>query len=169
MKKDDLISIWITIIVGLVGGAYLYVAQFTKLYGNDGVETQEEQLEFSMTAEAYGSCGTNCPAFQVKNDGTYRYRYYTEVDQPPTVREGTLPFSEQRTVKRALSEDVLQEQSQVVSPAGCNSATGGIDIKYNVVYKAKQYQINSCGTAVDSESELWSAFSAIWQYLQTVE
>ncbi len=169
MEKDDLVSIVITIVIGFVGGAYLYVAHFTKLYGNDGVETQEEQLEFSLQGEAYGSCGTNCPAFQVKNDGSYRYRYYTEVNQPPVVREGTLPLSEQRTLKRALDEGALGEQSKIVSPGTCNSATGNIDIRYLVVYKAQQYKIDSCGTAVDSEGDLWVAFSAIWQYLQTVE
>ncbi len=169
MEKDDLVSIIITIVIGFIGGGYLYVAHFTKLYGQDEVETQEEQAQFSLVSEAYGGCGTNCPAFQVKNDGTYRYRYYTEVNQPPTVREGTLPLSEQRTLKRALDEAALSAQSQTVSVGTCNSATGGIDIKYGVVYKGQQYRIDSCGTAVDSEGDLWKAFSIIWQYLQTVE
>ena len=169
MEKDDLISIIITIVVGFVGGAYLYVAHFTKLYGTDEVASQEEQAQFSVTAEAYGSCGTNCPAFQVKNDGTYRYRFYTEINQPPVVREGTLPLSEQRSLKRALDESELLQQAQTIAPGTCNSATGGIDIRYGVVYQAAQYRIDSCGTAVDSESDLWLAFSAIWQYLQTVE
>lgn len=169
MEKDDLISIIITIIVGLVGGAYLYVAHYTKLYGQDEVETQQEQAEFSMVAEAYGSCGTNCPAFQIKNDGSYRYRYFTEINQPPTLREGTLPLSEQRELRRALDESTLNEQSQSIPLDTCNSATGGVDIKYSVVYKAQQYQIDSCGTAVDSESDLWQAFGKVWQYLKTVE
>lgn len=169
MEKDDLVSIIIAIVIGLVGGAYLYVAHFTKLYGQDEVETQEEQAQFSLTGEAYGGCGTNCPAFQVKHDGSYRYRYYTAVNQPPVVREGTLPLSEQRTLRRALYEAALNEQSQPVPPGVCNSATGGVDIKYSVVYMAQQYRIDSCGTAIDGEGDLWLAFSAIWQYLQTVE
>lgn len=169
MEKDDLVSILITVVIGFIGGGYLYVAHFTKLYGNDGVETQEQQLEFSLQGEAYGSCGVNCPAFQVKNDGSYRYRYYTETDQPPTVREGTLPLSEQRAIKRALDETELATQSVAVAPGTCNSATGAIDIRYAVVYQGASYRIDSCGTAVDTEGELWTAFSMIWQYLQTVE
>ncbi len=169
MEKDDLVSIIITIVIGLVGGAYLYVAHFTKLYGQDDVDTQEEQAQFSLVGEAYGSCSANCPAFQVKNDGSYRYRYYTEVNQPPTVREGRLPLSEQRTLRRALDEVLLSKQSELISIGTCNSATGGIDIKYSVVYKTQQYNLDSCSTAVDSEGEIWLAFSAIWQYLQTVE
>jgi hypothetical protein len=169
MEKDDLVSILITIVIGFIGGGYLYVAHFTKLYKQDEVQTQVEQAQFSLVGEAYGSCGNNCPAFQIKNDGTYRYRYYTEANQPPTVREGTLPLTEQRTIKRALDEGALKEQSDPISVGNCNSATGGVDIKYDVVYKAQQYQINSCGTAVDSEGDLWLAFSAVWQYLQTVE
>jgi hypothetical protein len=159
----------IAIVIGFVGGAYLYIAHFTKLYGPDEVDTQEEQAQFSLTAEAYGGCGTNCPAFQVKNDGTYRYRYFTEVNQPPTIREGTLPLSEQRALRRALDENELTAQSQTISPSVCNSATGGIDIKYDVVYQAQQYRIDSCNTAVDSEGDVWQSFSMIWQYLQTVE
>jgi hypothetical protein len=169
MEKDDLVSILITIVIGFIGGGYLYVAHFTKLYGQDKVDTQEEQAQFSLVGEAYGSCGNVCPAFQIKNDGSYRYRFYTDASMPPTVREGTLPLSEQRTMRRALDEVALGEQSEPVSTGTCNSATGGVDIKYTVVYKAAQYNIDSCGTAVDSEGDLWVAFSAIWQYLQTVE
>jgi hypothetical protein len=85
------------------------------------------------------------------------------------VREGTLPLTEQRALRRALDENELAAQSQIVSPGVCNSATGGVDIKYGVVYKAQQYRIDSCGTDVDSGGDLWQAFSMIWQYLQTVE
>ncbi len=169
MEKDDLVTILITVVVGFIGGGYLYVAHFTKLYGRDEVDTQAEQQQFTLLGEAYGSCGDNCPAFQVKNDGSYRYRYFTEAGQPPTIREGTLPLSEQRALKRALDETELRRQSEVISTEACNSATGGIDIRYNVTYQSQQYRIDSCGTDVDSEGDLWAAFSLIWQYLQSVE
>lgn len=169
MEKEDLVSILITVVVGLIAGAYLYIAHFTKLYGQDEVETQQEQAEFSMLAEAYGSCGTNCPAFQIKNDGSYRYRYFTEIDQPPIIKEGTLPLSEQRTLRRSLDESELAAQAQLIAVGTCNSATGGVDIKYSVVYQAQSYRIDSCGTAVDSGGDLWLAFGSVWQYLKTVE
>lgn len=164
-----MVSILITIVIGVVAGAYLYIAHFTKLYGHDEVATQEEQAEFSLLAEAYGSCGSSCPAFQLKHDGSYRYRFYTDTTLPPTVKEGTLPLNEQRVVGRALDAEALAEQSQAVPIGTCNSATGGVDIKYTVVYKSQPYKIDSCGTAVDSEGDLWLAFNAVWQYLQTVE
>jgi hypothetical protein len=169
MEKDDLLSILITAVIGFVGGGYLYIAHFNKLYAVDTVATQEEQEQFTLVGEAYGSCGTNCPAFQVKNDGGYRYRYYTEVGQPPTLREGTLPLSEQRAIKRALDVNALEEQSESIAAVDCNSTTGGVDIRYMVTYKGAQYKIDSCGTMVDAEGDIWVAFSSIWQYLQSVE
>lgn len=169
MQKDDLVSIIVTAVIGFVGGGYLYVAHFTKLSAPDEVASQAEQEQFSLTAKAYGSCGDTCPAFQITHDGKYRYRYYTDINEPPTVRDGTLPLSEQRTIKRALVEEELVAQSEAVAASGCGSSLGGIDIEYTVVYKAKTYQIDSCGSAVDSEGDLWMAFSVIWQYLQTVE
>lgn len=168
MERQDVISILITFAVGFLGGGYLYVGHFTKMYGPDAVATQEATQEFSITGEAYGSCGDVCPAFQLLKDGTYRYRYSPQVGEPAVVREGTLPLDIQRTVKRALGTDVLEVESETLDGVVCNSTSGGLDIRYRISYEGEEYKIDSCGTAVNDGGELWSSLNEIWGYLQTV-
>jgi hypothetical protein len=168
MERQDVISILITFAVGLLGGAYLYVGHFAKMYGPDAVSTQEAAKEFSITGEAYGSCNDVCPAFQLQKDGTYRYRYTPNLGEAATVREGTLPLDIQRNVKRALDVNVLADESQTVDAVVCNSTSDGIDIRYRIAYEGNEYEIDSCGTAVTEDGELWSSLNEIWGYLQTV-
>lgn len=168
MQRQELISVLITFVVGFIAGGYLYVGHFTKLYGPDSVSTQEVAQEFSITGEAYGSCGSACPAFMLTRDGTYRYRYSSELGQPAIVREGTLPLNIQRTVKRALNVEVLENESKIVDAVVCNSLNGGVDIRYKIFYEGIEYVIDSCGTAVTDNGELWSSLNEIWRYLQTI-
>lgn len=168
MERQDVISILITFGVGILGGVYLYVGHFAKTYGPDAVATQEAALEFSITGEAYGSCGDVCPAFQLLKDGSYRYRYTPQLGEAAVVREGTLPLGIQRNVKRALGEDVLEEESQTTDTTVCNSTNNGVDIRYRISYQGTEYEIDSCGTAVNDTGELWSSLNEIWGYLQNV-
>ena len=168
MERQDVISILVTFAVGFLAGGYLYVGHFAKMYGPDAVATQEAAAEFSITGEAYGSCGEVCPAFQLLKDGSYRYRYSPQLGEPAVVREGTLPLAIQRSVKRALGVDVLEDESQTVDAQVCNSTSDGIDIRYRILYQGKEYDIDSCGTEVNADGELWSSLNEIWGYLQTV-
>ncbi len=168
LSKDDLISILVTFVVGFLAGGYLYVGQFTKIYGKDAVATEEKAQEFSIVGEAYGSCGDVCPAFQLLKDGTYRYRYSPEINAEAVVRDGTLPLDIQSRVKRSLDANALEEESQTVDAVVCNSLSGGVDIRYQISYEGGDYEIDSCGTAVNDTGELWSSLSGIWSYLQTV-
>ncbi len=168
MQRQDVISILITFAVGFIAGGYLYVGHFTKIYGPDSVATQEATKEFSITGEAYGSCGTACPAFKLLKDGSYRYRYSPQLGAAAVVREGTLPLDIQRTVKRALDVEVLESESQTVDAVVCNSLNGGVDIRYRIFYEGIEYKIDSCGTAVTEDGELWSSLNEIWGYLQAI-
>ena len=168
MERQDVISILVTFAVGFLGGGYLYVGHFAKMYGPDAVATQEAAQEFSITGEAYGSCDTACPAFQLQKNGSYRYRYTATQGEAAIVRDGTLPLDIQRSVKRALDADVLEEESQTIDAVVCNSSSDGIDIRYRISYEGEEYEIDSCGTAVNDEGELWSSLNEIWGYLQTV-
>jgi hypothetical protein len=168
LSKDDLISIIVTFVVGFLVGGYLYVGQFAKTYGPDAVATEEASREFSITGEAYGSCGDVCPAFQLLKDGTYRYRYSPEINTPAVVREGTLPLDIQRSVKRALDKNALESESETVDAVVCNSSSNGVDIRYKISYEGVEYLIDSCGTAINETGDLWSSLNKIWGYLQTV-
>ncbi|MEN9921019.1 MAG: hypothetical protein RL538_912 [Candidatus Parcubacteria bacterium] len=169
MKRNDVLNIAITFVVGFVAGGYLYVGHFSKLLNPDDVETQEEVSELSITSRAYGSCDPNCPSFQVSRDGAYRYLFVPAVGVERQVREGTIPFNIMRDIKSAIDSDVLVEQSQEAAPPDCNSRNGGIDVEYTIVFEGAEYELDSCGTTVDGEGELWTALAKIWNHFQTVQ
>ena len=169
MKRQDTLSILITFVVGFVAGGYLYFAHFSKILNPDSVQTAESASAFTIIGEAYGSCGTVCPSFQVVKDGSYRYQFTAEVGQEKTIKSGTLPLDVQRALKKALIEEDLVEQSQPITPADCNSRNNGIDVRYKISLEGAEYTLDSCGTAVLGESELWNGLAKIWNYFQTVE
>lgn len=168
MKRNDVINIAITFVFGFIAGGYLYVGHFSKLLNPDNVDTKEEVSELTITSRAYGSCDPNCPSFQVSRDGAYRYIFVPSVGAERQVREGTIPFNIMREVKSALDADVLVEQSQEVTPPDCNSRNGAIDIEYAITFEGAEYELDSCGTAVDGEGELWNALANMWSYFGTI-
>jgi hypothetical protein len=169
MKKEDVLNILITFVVGFLAGGYLYFAHFSKIVNPDSVDTAESAAEFTIIGEAYGSCNSACPSFQVVQDGSYRYQFVPEIGQERTIKSGTLPLDIQREVKRAFAEDELVAQSQPVTPPDCNSRNGGIDVRYKITLDGAEYTLDSCGTAVDGEGELWNGLAKIWSYFQTVQ
>jgi hypothetical protein len=169
MRQQDILSILITFVVGFVAGGYLYVAHFSKILKFDTAPTQEAASEFTVVGRAYGSCDPLCPSFQVVKDGSYRYFFTKEVGQDRTLKEGTLPIDVQKTIKKELKESALVKQSQPVEPIDCNSRNGGIDVRYEITLEGAVYTLDSCGTAVDGDGELWGSLAKIWNYFETVE
>ena len=169
MRRQDILSILVTFIVGFFGGGFLYVTHFARLVNPDSVATQAEAAEFSIVGEAYGGCRDVCPSFQVLKDGSYRYQFFSDVDREKQLRQGTLPFDVQQAVKRSLDTETLVDQSQTIEPANCNSYTDGIDVKYQVTFEGAEYTLDSCGTAVDGEGEAWNSLAKIWNYFQTIK
>jgi hypothetical protein len=169
MKRQDVLSILITFTVGFLAGGYLYLTHFSKLVSPDSVGSQEEISEFKIVSEAYGRCGDSCPSFQILNDGGYRYQYVPEVGAEKQFKTGTIPFTITRDIKNAIDVDDLVQQSQTVEPGDCNSLNDGIDVSYTITYEGAEYTLDSCGTAVDGNSELWKSLLETWNYFQTVQ
>lgn len=168
LKKNDTLSILITFVVGFVAGGYLYIAHFSKLLGAIDIPTESASENFTLVGEAYGSCDDVCPAFQLLNNGSYRYQYTPVRGEPKQILEGTLPLDIQRAVKKSLTERTLVEQSQKITPKDCNSYQGNIDVRYTVTLDGTTYVIDSCGTAVDGTSDAWETLSGIWSYFDSV-
>jgi hypothetical protein len=168
MKRQDVWSIIFTFVVGAFGGGYLYVAHFSKIIAPDNVQTQSQASAFVIESEAYGSCGTDCPSFQVQGNGSYRYQYATAAGAEKTIKSGTLPLDVQQVVKKVLETRALVAQSQPANPSACNSKSGGVDIKYAVTIEGAQYNLDSCGTTVDDQSDMWNGLAQIWNYFKTL-
>lgn len=169
LPRQEILSILVTFVVGFLAGGYLYLNEFTKMVSPDVVADVQDVEQLNITSEAYGGCRDMCPAFQVKSDGSYRYRYTPAVGSDEVFRDGTLPLDIQRLVKRDLDAKSLAAQSENINATSCSSFTDGIDINYSIVLSGESYELDSCATAVDFESDTWLALAKIWNYFETVK
>jgi len=166
MEKKDLVSVAITFIVGLVAGAYLYLTEIAPLEKGSNVPNQSEALGFSIVSDVYGGCQDTCSSFQVTSDGSYRYLYTPEGTSEQVIRQGNLPYRLRNEIKDMVVEDDLKRQARETEPRNCNSYTDGNDVLYEVTINGQEFILDSCGTAVEGNSELWLALHSIWQYLE---
>ena len=169
MKQNDTLSILFTAVVGFIAGAFLYVNHFSKLVAPDNVPTETTIDQLTIVSESYGGCGTDCPSFQVLADGSYRYQYAPSAGADKTIKSGTLPLELQYKLKQALNTNALIEQSKPETPADCNSKHGAVDIRYNITLSSTVYNLDSCGTAINDQGDLWVALSSIWNYFTTIQ
>ena len=168
MTRRDIITIIVTFVGGIIIGVYLFFSGFLQTFNSEpNVQTQVEADSFSLVAEVYGGCRDTCPSFQILSDGTYRYLFTPSAGEDQIIRDGTLPRNIRKNINNYMLNNQLVIQSGEVQPAVCNSYTDGIDIKYTVVLNEQEYILDTCGTAIDIESQLWLTLVGIWDYFET--
>ncbi len=167
MKRQDILSILITFLVGLIAGGYLYLTGFAPTVAKLEVPSAETFQSFEVVSEVYGGCRSACPSFQVLGDGSYRYLYSTSFDDEQILQTGTLPFDMRRNLQRTLEAEVLRVQSRKTTPALCESFSDGFDVRYQITIAGEEYSLDTCGTAVSTESALWQSLEAVWTYLES--
>ena len=168
MKKQDILSILITFLVGVFVGGYLYLTDAAGRISELKIPDAEEVSEFTIVGDVYGGCRDRCPSFQVINDGSYRYLYTPRNGSEQVLRQGILPLQLQRQLRTVLTENALKQQSRNIEPTVCNSFSDGIDVKYTITIDGKEYKIDSCGTTVDGGSQMWITLGQIWEYYQSL-
>jgi len=168
MKKQDLLSILVTFFVGVFAGAYLFLVGFAPTMATLDVPSLEQVESFVIESDVYGGCRDACPSFQVLGDGSYRYLYSVSYDEPQVIQSGTIPSAMRRDLRRNLTPEALQAQSQSITPAVCSSFSDGIDVRYTVTLDGEEYVLDTCGTRVDTNSPLWLSIKKIWDYLEIV-
>lgn len=167
MGKKELTGIIVTAIVGFIFGIYIFWSGFFTTFGGPSLPSQAELDEFTLVSQVYGGCRDQCPSFQILADGSYRYRYTPEIGAEQVIRDGSIPRSLRRELLNAMNEKTLEAQSQTLEPSFCNSYTDGIDVIYRVTYKDIEYEIDTCGTMIDTNSVLWNTLVKTWNYFET--
>lgn len=171
MKRQDVLSILITFVVGFSAGLYLYTVEFAANVTKLAIDDEESASEFVIVGEMYGgSCAGRCPAFQVTKQAAFRYLYYaSDAAATASIREGRLPTALYRDLRRVLQPTDLALQAKPVAVQQCASDTGGIDVFYEITLEGEEYLIDSCGTAYNPQSELWQTLTRVWQQVERVE
>lgn len=157
-----------TFVSGVFVGVYAFFVGYSPAAST--VENSVGELVDNVTivGEAYGGCDrvNVCPTFRVAADGSYRYFYTPGPGAAEVLREGQLPVILRRNLYSLLEPSILAPASQPTEPALCASYTDGIDVRYTVTRNGERYVLDSCGTAVDGESDLWQTLSRIWTRLE---
>ena len=166
MKKQDILSIMITFVVGFLAGGYLYVTGFAGMVAQLSVPSEEQVSGFVVVGDMYGGCRDNCPSFQLLGNGSYRYSFVSKVGEPRQTLEGTIPLKLRRGLTSSLVTKDLVQQSQSVSPTECNSYTDGMDVRYEITIEGAEYSLDSCGTDYVGTSDLWQALNSVWSHLE---
>lgn len=169
MKKQDIVSILITFVIGFLFGGYFYLTNFAVVVSKIETPDVEAISEFVIEATVYGGCRNTCPSFQIQNDGSYHYLYTPAAGVEKVVRKGAVPTEMMRLLRKVMNTEMLRAQSVAIESAVCNSYTDGIDVRYKVTLDGVEYTLDSCGTAVDSDSLTWKALQGVWTYFESGE
>lgn len=169
MKRQEILLLLMTFVTGVFVGVYAYFAGYSPAAQSVSESMEGLVDEITIVGQAYGGCDRSsaCPSFQVAPDGSYRYFYQPGGATTQALREGVLPVAMRRDLLSVLDEPSLAVASQETAPALCESFVDGIDVRYTVSINETEYVLDSCGTAVDGEGELWQTLSGLWTYLET--
>jgi len=170
MKKQDILSILITFVVGMVAGAYLFFTGFAPQFLAHNGATDTTYSEFTLTGETYGSCSRtgSCPSFQILSDGSFSYLSSTIFTGTATI-EGNLPGTLLNELRLKFTLTALENGSRSVKVASCASYVDGLDYRYEVILESVVYDLDTCGKNFSVNSELGVTLDKLWNYFATEE
>jgi hypothetical protein len=173
IKSQDKVMLISAFIVGMAAGAYLYlmgyVPQFTS---HDAAPQQELMRQFTLEGESYGGGRAGIPpSFQILADGTYRYIPFALLDATNTindVRQGALPTGVMQSLRKALVPTDLTLAARPVAKDTCVSMVDGVDYRYTVTVSGAEFKLDTCTTALSSDSQIGQALATVWDYFMTM-
>jgi len=169
MRRQDLLSLLITFVVGMCIGAYLYITGAANFFAELSTPTVEETNDFSIVGDIYGGCRAACPSFQLLEDGSYRHLYTPERGADEVLQRGTIPFSLRQNLRSTLTRGDLEAQAKAQTRDVCNSHSDGIDVSYAITIDGDTYKLDSCTTAVDGDGALWIYLNQIWEHINNTK
>ncbi len=170
MKKQDILSIAITFVIGMLAGGYLYLVGFAPQFDKLTGQTASDYNDLVVEGNMYGGFRSGTPpSFQIMKDGSFRYLPLATGDEAVVAKEGVVPGDLWTAVKADLTSSELYLRSQTVTPATCASYVDGIDYRYDITLNNVIYMLDTCGTDFTSDSAVALSLEKLWAYFETVE
>ncbi|MBP9717629.1 MAG: hypothetical protein KBD44_02820 [Candidatus Pacebacteria bacterium] len=170
MQGKDEISIFISFIIGFVGGFYFFLTGYAP-YVEEVKETiftpdQEVVESLIIVAKKYGGCEMldRCGSYHLEYDGTYSYLPYS-ISQGATPEQGVLPRAMLSEVRSMTLPSKLRLASRTRAPEDCISYVDGIDYSYEIVRNGELFVLDTCTTTLSDYPELIDAFDLVWEYV----
>ena len=171
IKRQELLTVLVTFLIGFIAGAYLYLVGYAPQFqAGSGVTDEAVAEELVIVGEMYGGMRVGLPpSFQVNEDGTYRYIPFSENPELPAgAVEGELPRELRQSVVNALSGSVLEAAATPIEPEMCAQMVDGIDYRYLIAMDGVEYRLDTCGTDFSHERDFGPVLFELWTYLDTI-
>lgn len=171
ISRADWVLFVLTLLMGMVAGAYLYAMSFKPIYQPEGSVTGGEAgaLEFSVIAKAYGGFHPReyvHPSFRITGDGNVSYYKGGENAIDQTAVEVSLPRSLFNRLVDDISRADLEELSYPDPKDTCRIASDGVDYTYRITMDRTQYEMDTCYTALPYDHSLTQTLEDVWSYLR---
>jgi hypothetical protein len=169
IKRQDKLTVLSALLIGIIAGSYLYLVGFApEFQSGQGVEDQDDTVDFMIVGEMYGGMRAGIPpSFQLDGDGSYRYVPFSDDSEVPSEAiEGALPRTLLRDLKIALDEQTLEAAARPVTLEVCAQMVDGIDYKYVVIRNDVEYELDTCGTDFQSDSPAGVSLMAVWDHFE---
>lgn len=166
MNRQDIATILLTFITGFAVGMYVYIAGAANFLAMLSTSDQTEVYNYVIVGDRYGGCGSDCPSFRVDSTGSFRFLSAADSGEEQVARDGRLPYGLRQSLDNVLATNTLSLQSQSTAILQCDSLAEGSNVTYRIELSGVIYQLDSCQTAVDTNSELWRSLSRVWEYLE---
>jgi hypothetical protein len=170
-SRQDYLVMIMTFVVGIISGFYLYTTAFAPQFDEFMGTTEEVYEDFVLEGSQYGGdrMGGTAPSFQLLENGSFRYLPYVNEGEVAVAKEGLLPRALLNEVKQTLTTDALDISSQIVTRGDCMSYVDGRDYTYNVTLDGSEYTLDTCTTALSTDSLIYATLDKLWNYFETVE
>lgn len=152
-----------------MAGAYLFFVGFqpqVEKVTSELIPPPDPARLISIEGYQYGGCERSgrCASFRIDDAGDYSY-VATSVPTTEGPVSGTLLRRDWRDMRALLSAQVLTASAAPYMPELCASAYDLVDYRYVIGFAGEQYELDTCGTALDRTSELGAALDQLWQFL----
>jgi hypothetical protein len=162
MTSQDILSIIITFVFGVLVGGYLYLTGFATTFKLPEAGQEAVYAGLVITADSYGACEqeNTCLSYQILEDGSYRAVFDTTGAK--LVVEDAITSLLRRDLERTLTETELLVQVKEKTVPGCSYGDQGTNYRFNIALNGSDYLLDTCASAIDYEGIVWNTLLRTW-------
>jgi hypothetical protein len=167
ITHQDKISILLTFSVGFVAGVYFYFTGISFEFTSD-IPEEDFYEDFVVEGQAYGICEIKgCLSFQLLADGSYRL-ILPNSNSGEITKNGVINLALRNELMKNLDDKSLTKQSKTSLSNNCASDDDGTDYNFVIIKNKKEYELDTCGTSIDFDSQSWLSLAKLWNYFEAL-
>ena len=157
MKIGDWLVVLLTFITGVAAGSFVYLIGLREF----DIDPIKPSLisEFEIVVTNYGGCTRSggCSSYRILSDGSYVF-----IAGDGVTSGGVITDDQLSSLKQTLFATDLEVQSVAYEPDFCESWVDGVDTTYSITRDGIQFEIDTCKTTADVDSDLLELLDWLW-------